>query len=423
MLLWQMPDQQWRELESAAASILASNDTGTFVKPGPRQYPGQWNWDSALIAIGLAHLDPDRARNEVRSLLSGQWDDGMVPHIVFHSESVEYFPGPTVWGTTSANPVIPTSGVTQPPLLATAVRILNERDPSPAFLAEVVPRLELWHRWFQSRRLGGDGLVAILHPWESGMDNSPRFDAALAKLTPAIDFTRRDLAHVAAEQRPTDADYGAYVSILEKLRAQRYRPSLDDACFLVGDVFLTSVLARAEADLAHLFQVIGESGSEPQARSDSLKTALEGSWDPKGGLFTDRGGDPDTATIAGVLPLIAGVDRTASDRLVEALVDPERFGAGEGAPWYPTSVSKSDPRFDPGRYWRGPVWVNINWLLVRGLDAAGYAEEADRLRSHTLRLVSDHGFWEYYDPRSGRGLGCGSFSWTAAVILDLLKRG
>jgi len=410
-------------LADAAAEVLMANDTGVFVKPGPGQYPGQWNWDAALITIGLAHLDGNRARAEVRSLLSGQWNDGMIPHIIFHSRDIEYFPGPEIWGRGDGSPRIATSGITQPPLLATAVRRLHERHPSKGFLEEVLPALERWHHWFQSRRSADDSLVTILHPWESGMDNSPRFDRALARSgSPGTEFTRRDLVHVAAEQRPTDLEYAGYMSILETLREAEYRPSIEDAPFAIGDVFLTAILARAEADLAWLWQQLGDSGEDAAARSDSLRIAIEDSWHESEGLYCDAGGEDEPATIAGVLPLVARVGDDRSARLVAALLDPSRFGPSSHAPWYPTSVAKDDLRFEARRYWRGPVWVNVNWLLITGLEDAGYQEEARRLEERTLKLVFENGFWEYYDPRTGQGLGCSQFSWTAAAVLDLCQR-
>ena len=83
-------------LANDALAVLRGNDTGRYVKPSQRLYPWQWNWDSAFVAIGLARVDAERAQTEVRSLLEGQWADGMVPHIVFHPQPVDYWPGPEV---------------------------------------------------------------------------------------------------------------------------------------------------------------------------------------------------------------------------------------------------------------------------------------------------------------------------------------
>ena len=196
-----------------ARAVLAGNDMGAFVRPGRDLYPHQWNWDSALIAIGLARVDPARARAEVRSLLRGQWRDGMVPHIVFHVPNPDYSPGPELWGSAACEgaPDVATSGITQPPVLATAVRVLHEADPDPGFLEEVVPALERWHEWLHATRTNEEGLVAILHPWE-GADNSPRFDAALARVEvdESIAIERTDRRVVAADERPTTSDYVRY---------------------------------------------------------------------------------------------------------------------------------------------------------------------------------------------------------------------
>ncbi len=133
-------------LAQAARAALAANDMGAFTKPAPRQYPHQWNWDSALIALGLVRYDVPRGRQEVRSLLQGQWRNGMVPQIVYHTGPSDYFPDPAFWRVESSPdaPAVMTSGITQPPILATAVRRLHEasadRAESAAFVREVLPR-------------------------------------------------------------------------------------------------------------------------------------------------------------------------------------------------------------------------------------------------------------------------------------------
>ncbi|NEJ83097.1 neutral trehalase, partial [Rhizobium leguminosarum] len=106
-----------------AKRILAANDRGGYTVPTDRLYPFQWNWDSAFVAMGFALYDTDRAYRELERLVEGQWADGMIPHIVFHAPSDTYFPGPNVWRTRHA---IPTSGITQPPVFAIALRKLHE---------------------------------------------------------------------------------------------------------------------------------------------------------------------------------------------------------------------------------------------------------------------------------------------------------
>ena len=81
------------------------------------------------------------------------------------------------------------------------------------------------------------------------------------------------------------------------------------------------------------------------------------------------------------------------------------------------STDPASPLFEPRRYWRGPVWLIVNWMIADGLAAHGRADLADRLREDALELVRRHGFFEYFDPINGEGLGGANFTWTAATTL------
>jgi glycogen debranching enzyme len=417
-------------LAARALAVLDANDTGLFVKPARAVYPYQWNWDSALVAIGLARVDPARGRREVHTLLRGQWADGMVPHIVFHPTDVDYSPGPDAWDSAACGgaPRVGTSGLTQPPLLASAVRSLHEASPDRRFLEDVVPAIDAWHSWLHGARdFDGSGLVAVLHPWESA-DNAPRFDVALSRVQrdgPA--YARSDRRHLAAAERPTDRDYGRYMAIVSALRRCGYRPtSLAEAPFAYVDLTFNSVLAAAEADLAWLWSEIGGDGARAAAAATRLREALAARWDEEAAAYREldlHAGQPEVAgTVGELLPLYAGVpDERQARRLVdEALWSPVRYGPSPQAPWAVTTVAKESADFDPRRYWRGPVWVNVNWLLVRGLQRARLAAEAEELRTTTLRLVETSGFSEYYHPSTREPLGSREFSWSAALTLDLI---
>ena len=151
-------------------------------------------------------------------------------------------------------------------------------------------------------------------------------------------------------------------------------------------------------------------------------------WDDESGAYRERdlhGEEGVTGTIADLFPLYAGApDESQARRLVdEHLLAPDRFGPSPSAPWAVTTVSKSSPDYDPRNYWRGPVWINVNWFLIRGLERYGFRDEADQLRRLTLELVEHSGFSEYYEPETGAPLGTGEFSWSASLTLDLLQRG
>ena len=164
------------ELRGAAEAILRANDRGGYTVPSAKLYPHQWNWDSAFSAIGWAYTDPRRAARELHMLLRGQWQDGLIPHIIFNPEAEHYEPGPVMWGTKDA-PGAPVgarvTSITQPPIAATAARRVLERSGGDAevesMLRELAVGLERWHRWFaETRDPSNDGVPASSIPGRAG---------------------------------------------------------------------------------------------------------------------------------------------------------------------------------------------------------------------------------------------------------------
>jgi hypothetical protein len=76
--------------------------------------------------------------------------------------------------------------------------------------------------------------------------------------------------------------------------------------------------------------------------------------------------------------------------------------------------------FDSKNYWRGPVWININWMISQGLKRYGFSKKADAMKHDMIQLPIRFGFHEYFDSQSGQGYGSSDFSWTAALFLDLV---
>lgn len=155
-------------LTQDATDLLARNDRGAYTIPTAGLYPYQWNWDSAFAALGFATFDMKRAWAEVRSLIAGQWPNGMIPSIIFRSDDPDYFPGPSRWGKTPGP--IPSTGVSQPPVLATVVRQIAGDDP--VRMNEVFDSLFAFNGWYHRDRTA-EGIVATVHPWETGRDNCP----------------------------------------------------------------------------------------------------------------------------------------------------------------------------------------------------------------------------------------------------------
>ena len=252
-------------LFDAACEILQENDRGTYTVPTKGLYPFQWNWDSCLTALGQRHMDEARAWREIATLLEHQWPDGMVPHIVFHQDDDGYFPGPQVWDTKRPTP---TSGITQPPVLGFVLRRLFEQAQDRALAKEqlqhLLPKAVHWHRWFFTcRDPQGTGLVALLHPWESGRDNSVDWDVAFQSVpTEGVQpYVRRDTQHVNAAQRPTQEEYDRYLWLVQHFRHLGWdNTRLHDASpFRVVDPGFNAILLRSEKDLAWLAEQLGQS--------------------------------------------------------------------------------------------------------------------------------------------------------------------
>lgn len=434
------------QLAASAAWTLSGNDIGTMITAAPRLYPHMWSWDTAFISIGLAHLSAARAAQELETLLSAQWRNGMIPHIVF-SEGAGYFPGPERWGAAELNPDAPnsprTSGICQPPVHAIALRRIvdisrsqGERETAYRLLKSAWPRLYRWHEWLVRHRDPlGTGMLAIVHGWESGMDNSPRWDLPYAEVTPGPDlppYVRLDrglVAHADAE-RPSDVEYDRYLWLIEEMRKVRYDADavVRTSSFLVGDVFVTALFALASEVLAEL----GEESEQPAWQIRQLRgwarrsrAAVATSHDPLTGLARDRDlrGDRwlSTSTIAGFASLLCGgLPVDAEKKMLGTLTGPDWAGHPALFAAIPPSVSPNDLDFRPREYWRGPVWPVIAWLFGWAFEQRGWLDEAQHLRSECLRLAADGSFAEYYHPLTGEPLGSRQQSWTATVVLDWL---
>ncbi len=414
-----------KALFDSAVAILRDNDRGTYTVPTKGLYPFQWNWDSCLTALGQRHFDERRAWTEIETLLANQWPDGMVPHIVFHEVDEGYFPGPGEWGTDRPTP---TSGITQPPVLAFVLQRLHAEARDKALAREMAlklaPKADAWHRWFYANRdPQGTGLVAILHPWEAGRDNSIDWDAPLKNVpTEGVQpYRRRDTQHVNAAERPTQAEYDRYMWLVGHFRSLKWdNARLHDASpFQVVDPGFNAILMRSDEALAALCEEIGLSdiAAAATARVAKARAAFPLLWNDAAGQFVcfDRvaGARVDSHSIGGLLPLFAGLGDT--DTLI-ATIRRWRSHVGFGV----ASHDPEDPRFEPRRYWRGPCWLIVNFMLADGLRRSGRHDAANEIAKDSLGLIHTSGFAEYYDPRDGAALGGKHFTWTAAMVMELL---
>ena len=366
---------------------------------GRKDYAHQFMWDSCFHAIIWRWIDPKMAQDELLALVARQVKDGpdtgMIPHC-------NYWQGGGAWLWIHDD----RSSITQPPLVCVAALLVYERSQDRAFLEAIYPKLIAYHDWFDRRRdPDGDKLVCLIHPWESGGDALPRWDRAMGYQVFSHE-PGRDARHKLAK---TIVEYDTDAAALAQA-GSFIMETMDYNAFRAADL-------DALAEIANILGKADEAASLRQ-RVEAIRQAFQAKMIVDGYPVDLQGADeqPVIMPSAGQFMTLIGGCPTAeqAERLVERLQE-SRF-------WTPYPVTTSptdDPTFDPNIYWRGNVWPCVNWLIFKGLQRYGYNDLARELAERSLRLLKQSGFWEYYHPLTGEGLGGSTFSW-AAVMLDMI---
>ena len=360
----------------------------------------------------------------------------MVPHIVFDPSADGYWPGPTQWQCARFNedaPAAPaTSGIIDPPVHAIAVdRILaaaaakggQEDELTLGWAAHLYPKLLAWHRFLARDRTDkSTGLITLFHGWESGTDNSPRWDipygtswsAPTCPPTPAV--TRRTCRASGSGRR---REYDRYLWLVEEAEGGRVRRGLlrESGSFQVGDVLFTAIYAAASDLLASFAARLRkpDDAAELKDYAAQARAAVFCHVDEASGLAADvdlrTGSWLRTETVAGFAPLIAGgMPRYLRQRLVTLLTGP-RWAGHPALKWpLPPSTSPCSPALNLECYRRGPVWPVFTWLLTLALHRSGEHALAARLRETSLDQLGDETYAEYYHPMTGAAAGQASIS-------------
>ncbi len=425
-------------------AVLRANDRGKYTIPAKGLYPHQWLWDSCFTAIGLRHIDIERAKTEILSLLEGQWHNGMIPHMILSSSSHSH--DANIWRSW-LNPNSPdgvyTSGITQPPLIAEAVVQIGQKmkvSERRSWYKRVYPSILAYHQWLYAERdPHQEGLVLQIHPWEVGLDNTPPWMSELrdnqrtwwirtlevlhAQWLPSL--FRRDTRFVAERQRAHITDMLALFSAQRRLRRKNYdiQRILNHSLFAIEDVTFNSIFMRANQHLHTIAKTLrNELPATFVAQAKQTEEALEELWDSSSGQYYSREfithrllKEPSIATL---IPLYSGaISEKRAKQLVKLLTDTHAFGTKYPVP----SVPQNTPWFDPLRYWQGPTWLNTNWLVIEGLKRYGFDELAEQLTASSIDMVKQSGCYEYFNPLDGTGIGAPNFSWTAALMIDLVQ--
>jgi neutral trehalase len=304
----------------------------------------------------------------------------------------------------------------------------------------VYPGLLAYHEWlYKDRDPHGEGLLLQIHPWETGLDNTPPWMAELhehllpwwirliekLRLGVIINLFRRDTRSIPMDQRFNAVEAVAMYDIQLRLRRKAYNINkiLDHSLFTIEDLTFNSIFIRANQHLKDIAKSLKEElPEELLERMNKTEKAFGELWDPYSSQYYSR----DFVThkllkvpsIAGLMPLYAGtIPKDRAEALLKQIENEHAFG-----PAYPVpSVPVNSFWFHPKGYWQGPTWVNTNWLIIDGLRRYGFEDHAEALRESTLEMVERQGMWEYFDPLTGQGVGASDFSWTASLAIDLKK--
>jgi glycogen debranching enzyme len=377
-----------------------------FTCPSPDIYPFQWSWDSCFHAIALTHVDPDKAKSEISTLLLGADSGGFLPHMLL-------WPGSSKTETIDAFRIALwdewRTATIGPPVLARAVYHVYRSSGDWEWLSAVLPAVVRLYDWLAAVRAGADGLLLIKQPDESGLDSSPKYDSALGLVI--------DSRTLHADWHTAMRQLIEHNSVDEDPRVYRH------GHFVWVDVLVNTVYADSLTCLARL---LGERGGRFALRAQAvLESLIHRCWDDHRGVFWDLNdvtGRPATVlTASSLFPLVLpNLPHAIVDRLLAHLLNEDEF-------WLPfpvASVAATEPSFDPtfatGSIFRGSTWINLNWYLHLGLRAHGKHEIAAELARRTISLAAQSGLRECYGPYDAAGQGAHKFGWSA-LVLDLLN--
>jgi putative isomerase len=337
--------------------------TREAMTPSKTHYVGVWQWDAFFHALAYRHVEMKLAKDQIRIVLDHQREDGMIPDAIHDEGTVTRLTFPIE------------ADVTKPPLLAWAAWKLFETDGDREFLDEIyepVVRSNTW--WFTQNDTDDNGLCEYQHPYSSGLDDSPLWDEGMPVESP---------------------DLNTYLCLQQEALGR-----MASAIGLADDAKLWA--ERADAHAARM---------------------LEHMWDPQAGLFwacrPPARQRVDVRTPFNLFPLLTGrLPAEVADRLVAHLMDEKEFW-----PRYPLpTVALDDPKYNSQTMWRGPTWVNVNYLMVEGLERAGYTDAARALRLRSLEMMmGEKDIFEFYEPETGDGppKAASTFGWSSALFIEM----
>jgi len=374
-----------------------------YTLPSPDSYPYQWLWDSCFHAIILTHYNTGDAKKELLSLVAKQFTNGMIPHMNYWQEPEKTNFPKIDWGKEDS------SSITQPPMLAYAVWQIYQKDQDLEFLSNIYGHIKRFYDYLlKERDPRGHHLVSIINPDESGEDNSPRFDLPL-NLPP---------------KQTIEENYKKRLELISKNHKCNFdAPFCMKNFFWAKDVPFNSILVENLKILSSIADKLNfdEESEYYHHQASLIKEAMRSLMLEDGIFWSTYGKDYKkikVKTWAIFSPLFAKVatDSEAKNLIKNYFLNPDEFYL----PFILPTTSKSDPAFDPKGFWRGPIWMSLNWIVFKGLKNYGFQMEAKYLLDCSIKLLEKSGFREQYNPLTGEGFGARNFTW-GGLIADMLE--
>lgn len=346
-----------------------------YTSPNRQTYPWLWLWDSCFHSVIWSHLGDARAVMELEAVFLGQTASGFVPHMSYQAEpeaSVGY------WGRFGS------SRITQPPMFGHALRVATEvgLDVPPALLTAAQCALE----HLVLTRQNASGLLRLVHPWETGCDDSIRWSAWMPE----------PFEQTAWKETKT--------RLLTSMSCDGEGMGVANSLFEPVSVAFTALVAF---NLNELLSLVDE--PTLQTVSENLCDALDNAWDRDHCTWSDGPhADGTSQTLEALLPVLVSGRHDAVDQAFRTIMDPCAFQAPFGL----RQTSAQDDRYDASSYWRGPVWPQLCYLIWVAARRWERRDVMEWVAESTERGARESGFAEYWNPETGEGLGAIPQSWT-----------
>jgi len=386
-----------------------------YICPDIKKYPHQWLWDSCFHIIVNSHLNINLAKEEFKTLLSRQWDNGFLPHMNYWEYNKYSIIDRKIQSYYKEKN---TSSLTQTPVVPQALRAIYRIAQDRDYLVEYLPKVKNYYDYLYNSRVFLDDeipLLNIIHSWESGIDNSPIYDKALGIKGNLLLFKWLK----------------SLIKQLKILKECKWDMQLikERNFFLYKDLLFNCVYIQGCRDLAELYKEVKNSkeSSFYDKRAKNLeKIIIKYCWNQDQGLFFNRFGIENNSdsikTFTSLIPLILeGLPLNIATTLVEDhLINEKEF-------WTPfpiPSVAKNEPSYTERGLllWRGPTWISVNWFLIKALYMHGFNNIAMDLTQKTTDLIESSGFREFYNPHTGEGKGAKNFGWSSLIIDILMSK-